>query len=164
MTDASGRALRFTPHDFRRIVGESPLDWFLATQCLPGETAEAHDHPDPGCHVGKFCGQPWCAGIALGCGRLVDRWRTADRRGHPGPKQPLAVAGRGALRRRGQATPVQRGEQDVTAAIPGEDPAGAVAPVRGRCEAQDQHARLLAAPARNRPAPVGLGPQRPAFG
>jgi hypothetical protein len=25
-------------HDFRRIVGESPLDWFLATQCLPGES------------------------------------------------------------------------------------------------------------------------------
>jgi glycosyltransferase involved in cell wall biosynthesis len=31
------------PHDFRRIVGESPLDWFLATQCLPGETWDPTD-------------------------------------------------------------------------------------------------------------------------
>ena len=31
------------PHDFRRIVGESPLDWFLATQCLPGETWDPSD-------------------------------------------------------------------------------------------------------------------------
>jgi hypothetical protein len=30
-------------HDFRPIVGESPLDWFLATQCLPGETWDPTD-------------------------------------------------------------------------------------------------------------------------
>ena len=30
-------------HDFRPIVGESPLDWFLATQCLPGETWDPSD-------------------------------------------------------------------------------------------------------------------------
>jgi glycosyltransferase involved in cell wall biosynthesis len=27
--------------DFRQVIGETPAEWFLATQCLPGETWEA---------------------------------------------------------------------------------------------------------------------------
>jgi glycosyltransferase involved in cell wall biosynthesis len=38
------RALRAEPKrcsDFRCVVGESPANWFLATQCLPGESFDA---------------------------------------------------------------------------------------------------------------------------
>jgi glycosyltransferase involved in cell wall biosynthesis len=30
-------------HDFRGVVGDTPLDWFLATQCLPGESLRLSD-------------------------------------------------------------------------------------------------------------------------
>jgi len=33
--------------DFRRVVGECPADWFLKTQCLPGETWDASGAETP---------------------------------------------------------------------------------------------------------------------
>jgi glycosyltransferase involved in cell wall biosynthesis len=32
------------PCDFRRAIGSTPAEWFLATQCLPGETWDASEH------------------------------------------------------------------------------------------------------------------------
>src|SRR5262245_63634752 len=49
---------------------------------------------------------------------------------------------------------VQRLVQPVTAAVAGEDTAGAVAAVRGRRQADDQEPRPRVAEARHRPAPV----------
>ncbi len=56
------------------------------------------------------------------------------------------------------------GEQEVPAAVAGEDAAGAVPAVRGRGQAEDQHARALVAPAGHRAAPVALAGERPAPG
>jgi glycosyltransferase involved in cell wall biosynthesis len=35
------------PCDFRRAIGGTPAEWFLATQCLPGETWRAAEHAAP---------------------------------------------------------------------------------------------------------------------
>ena len=59
------------------------------------------------------------------------------------------------VRLRGQADPVQAREQPVAGAVAGEDPAGAVAAVRGRREADDQHPRR-----RRRPSRGSAGPSR----
>ena len=47
-------------------------------------------------------------------------------------------------------------EQPVARAVTGEDPAGAIAAVRRRGQAEQQDPCLLVTPARNRPAPVPL--------
>ena len=57
---------------------------------------------------------------------------------------------------------MKRGEQPVTRAVTGEDPAGAVAAVCCRGEADDQDPRFGVTPAGDRPAPVRLpGVRRP---
>ena len=111
----------------------------------------------------EFLGQPGLAGVPLGHRRLVGGRCAAHRGHHPGVQQPLPVAGRRAVRLGGQPAPVQGREQHVTAAVPGEDPAGPVAAVRRGRQAKDEDARLIAAPARDGPAPVRLGGMRPAL-
>ena len=63
----------------------------------------------------------------------------------------------------GQTDPVQRREQPVAGAVAGEDPAGPVAAVGRRRQPDDEHPRLGAPPAGDRPAPVGLVGERPAL-
>src|SRR4029450_10503266 len=60
------------------------------------------------------------------------------------------------------AEPVQRREQPVAAAVSGEDAAGPVAAVRGRCEANDEQTRTRIAPTGDRTAPVRLIGERAA--
>ena len=58
--------------------------------------------------------------------------------------------------------PVQRGEQPVAAAVPGEDPAGAVAAVRRRGQPDQQDPGVRRTPRGHRPSPVQLsGVRRP---
>ena len=72
--------------------------------------------------------------------------------------QLLARRRRGCRRRLvGQPGPVQRGEEPVAAAVAGEDPAGAVAAVRGRRQPDDGDPRRRPAPAR---APAGPSTSR----
>ena len=54
----------------------------------------------------------------------------------------------------------QRGEDPVAAAVAGEHPAGAVAPVRGRRQPDDGDPRVGRAEAGHRPAPVVLVAER----
>src|SRR5207237_790926 len=55
---------------------------------------------------------------------------------------------------------VHRGEEEVAAAVAGEDAAGAVRAVGGRGEAEDEDARRRVAEARDRAAPVLLVGER----
>src|SRR5262249_36939526 len=73
--------------------------------------------------------------------------------------QPLPVARGHAGRLRGKTAPEQRGEQEVAAPVPGEDPPGPVAAVRGRSQTDDEDAGLAVAPAGDRPPPVRLRPE-----
>src|SRR5690606_1988011 len=123
---------------------------------LPGEAAERDHDPDVRRHQRDLTGQPREAGGLLLHQRLVRRGRAAHRRHHPGADQLLAVAGVRAGRLGGQAGAVERGEQPVAAAVAGEDPAGAVAAVRGGGQADDEHARVLVAPPGDGTPPVRL--------
>src|SRR6266705_1912121 len=66
---------------------------------------------------------------------------------HSHPEQPLPIPGSDAGRLDRKAAAPEGGEQDVAAAIPGEDPPGAVPAVRGRRQADDEHRGLLRTPA-----------------
>ena len=66
------------------------------------------------------------------------------------------VAGIEALRLRGNAGPVEGGEEEVAAPVAGEHPAGAVRAVGGRREAEDQAVGVVIAEVRHGAAPIGL--------
>ena len=97
------------------------------------------------------------AGVALGDGGLVGGRGAADGRHHPGPDQPLAVAGVRGGRLGGEPDPVQAGEEPVARAVAGEDPAGAVAAVGRRRQADDQDARASGRPSRRWAGPSRAG-------
>src|SRR3984957_2749044 len=131
---------------------------------VPCEPAEADDHPQERRHHPQLGREPGEAPVAFRWRRLVF-WRRAAAHGRPPrPDQPLAIPGRDAVRPGGEAAPVERGENEVAAAITGEHPAGPVATVRSRRQADDENGRLLISPAGNRPAPVPLVPERLAPG
>ena len=108
--------------------------------------------------------QPRRAGVPLGRRRRVARWGAADGREHPGVREYQAVVAGHAGRLVGEAGPVQRGEQDVAGAVPGEDAPGAVAAVRGRRQPEDPDCRAGRSETRYRPAPVLLVAERCAPG
>ena len=124
--------------------------------------AEADDHADVGADVELGAG-PGQAGVAL-AGRADGSAaaRTARRRRSTG-RAAAARRRRGADDgRAGEAGAVQRGEEEVARPVAGEHPAGAVRAVGGRRQAEQQHARVRVAEARQRAAPVGLaGEGRP---
>ncbi len=127
-----------------------------AQRRVPAVGAQAHDHAQGPLHERYLTLQPGRAGVALGHGRLVVRGCAPDRRGHARLDEPLAISGMVGGRQCGQADAVQRGEQPVAGAVPGEDSPGAVAAVGRRREADDEHTRGGRAPARDRAPPVGL--------
>jgi dTDP-glucose 4,6-dehydratase len=133
-------------------------------QRLPREPAQADDHPERPGDRRQLGAEPRDAGVALVRRRLVGGRRAAHHRRHPRAEQPLAVPGGDAVGLGGQPAPVERAEDEVAAAITGEHPAGPVAAVGGRGQADDEQERPLVAPARNRPAPVALVPERLALG
>src|SRR5258708_254492 len=108
--------------------------------------------------------------------------QTPPRRNPPGPPwpppppPPAPPPGRGPGRRcgppprrrvcppRGQPAPVQRGEQEVTAAVAGEDPPGPVTTMRGGREAHDEYPGCRVTPAGDRAPPVSLIPEGLAAG
>ena len=100
---------------------------------------------------------PGQAGVALVGRRRVRRRRAAH--GGADPQRRAAAARRRAWRETGWlAKPVRcsAANEEVARAVAGEHPAGAVGAVRGRRQAEQQHARVRVAEARQRAAPVGL--------
>jgi hypothetical protein len=77
--------------------------------------------------------------------------------------EPQAVVARPRHGLVGEPGAVHRGEEPVARAVAGKDPAGAVAAVRRRREAEDQDARRGVAEARHGPAPVLLVSERGAL-
>src|SRR5215472_9728746 len=130
---------------------------------LPGEPAQADDNPDRRGHPRELRREPGGAGVTFGDRRLVRGRCAPDRGDHSRPDQPLAVAGPDRRRLGGKPAPVQRREQDITAAITREDPAGPVATVGGGRKAGDQHRGPLVAPAGDGTAPVPLPARRGPF-
>ena len=108
--------------------------------------------------------QPRRARVPLRGLRLVVRWRAADGGHHPGVHQALAVPGRHAGRLHREPAPVQRREQEVAAAVAGENPAGTVPAVGRGGQADDQQAGPLRSPAGDGAAPVTLVAERAAAG
>src|SRR5579875_1031196 len=125
-------------------------------QGLPGEPAEADDHAQARRDHPQFRGEPRRAGVPFRGGGLVVRRRAADRRDHPRAGQPLAVPGGYARLPGRQPATVQRREQEVAAAVAGEDAPGPVPAVRGGRQADDEDRRRRVAPAGDRPPPVPL--------
>ena len=124
-----------------------------AQRRLPRERAEADHHARRPDEL-ELALQPRRAALALLRQRLVRRRRAADRGGDPAVAQRQAVVAVLGGRLVGEAGAVQRGEQEVARAVAGEDAAGAVGAVRGRRQAEDQHARRRVAEAGDRAAPV----------
>ena len=131
---------------------------------LPGESAEADDDPHGRSHHSQLRAQPGDARVPFLRRRLVFRRRAAHYGGHPRADQPLAVAGGDAVGPGGEAAAVERGEDEVAAAVAGEDPPGPVAAVRGRRQADDENGRFRVSPAGDGTAPVLLGPEGLAAG
>ena len=119
-----------------------------------GEPAEGDDHPR------RRAGQP-PLGIQPGrTRRPLVRLRRVARRGashrghHPNSFEHQAVRAVGSGRLIGQAIAIQRSEQEVTGAVPGEDAAGAVGAVRRGREAEHPHRRTHRTESGGRTAPV----------
>src|SRR5580704_12878689 len=132
-------------------------------QRLPGVPAQADDDAKRSAPQADLRGQPGCAGVALGHGGLVGRRGAPDRGPDPGVQQALAVPRPDAVRLGRQAAAMKRGEQHVSAPVPGEDPPGPVPAVGGRRQAHDQDARVLVTPAGDRAPPVRFVAVRPAL-
>ncbi len=122
---------------------------------LPGHLPQRqHDHRPA--QQGQLAVEIRRARRALRRGRLVGRRRAVHGRGDVGAGQPQAVVPRRAGRLRGEARPVEGGEEPVTGPVPGEHPPGAVGAVRGGRQ-PDQHQRCLrVAEARDAATPVHL--------
>src|SRR5215472_12727850 len=158
-------------HDLDPVTECGPTRWNgaadphqLTPRRLPGEMAKADDGLDVRRHQIDFSSQPRLAGVALGdCGFVLRRC-TPDGGHHPDSEEPLTVVGGDARPASGQPATPQRLEQEVAAAIAGEDPAGPVAAVGCGREPDDHHGGPLVAPAGNRAAPVLLAGERTALG
>ena len=133
---------------------------------LPGESAQAYDDPQVSGYQAEFGRKPWRARVPFGGFRLVVRRGAADRGHHPGAQQALPIAHGHTGRLRRPAAPVERGEQELPAAVAGEDPAGAVPAVRCSREPHDQQRgagptpNRKGGPSRARPGTNG-GARRP---
>ena len=110
----------------------------VAEGLVPGEGAEGDDHAQV--EQGELGGQPGGAGVALDGERLVVGWGALDRGSDVAGGQGEAVVARDRGRLVGEAGAVEAGEQPVAGPVAGEDPAGAVAAVGGRGEAEDEQA------------------------
>src|SRR4029453_4802770 len=88
--------------------------------------------------------------------RLVGGRRAATDRRHERVAQLEAVAAADRSRLVRKAGGVQRLEEEIAAAVAGEQPAGAVAAVRGRSEADDPQASAAVAEPGQRAAPIFL--------
>src|SRR5262249_37481309 len=156
--------LRTVPERRARHRDVMPSPRELAPGGLPGEMSQADDRPQARSHLRELGRQPRFAGVALQYRGLVLRRRAPPRGRHSHAKQALHVACRDASRLRGQPAPPERCEQDVAAAIAGEDAAGSVPTVRRGRKSDDQHAWLIVAPARHRAAPIRFGREGPSPG
>ena len=121
----------------------------------PGEGAEADDDAEP-LEQRELGAQPGGAGVALLRQRLVGRRRAAHGGGDEAVAQHQAVAAPARDRPVRVAGAMERREQEIAGAVPGEHAARAVGAVRGRRQAEQQHARRGVAEAAHRAAPVGL--------
>src|SRR5829696_1898146 len=126
----------------------------VAEGLVPGEGAEGDDHPEV--EQGELGGQPGGAVVALGGERLVVGRGALDRGGDVAAGEGEAVAAGDRGRLVGEAGAVEAGEQPVAGAVAGEDPAGAVAAVGGRGQAQHEQAGRRVAEAGDGAAPVLL--------
>src|SRR5215467_3513638 len=108
-----------------RIRHADPARAQLTPDRLPGEMTEAHDGGNARGDQVEFGCQPRLARVPLLHAWLIAGRRAPDGGQHPDSEQALAISGRHAGRLRRQATPPQRSEQHITAAITGEDPASA---------------------------------------
>ena len=104
-------------------------------------------------HLGGEVGQ---AGVPLGRGRLVGGRSAPDDGGDVAVAQRQPVVRRHARRLVGVAGPVQGGEQPVARPVAGEHATGAVPPVGGRRQPDDQQAGGRVAEAGDRTSPVVL--------
>ncbi len=121
---------------------------------VPGEGPEADD--DAGFQQCQFVGCVGETGIAFLGGGLVQRGGAADGGGDPGSREPQSVifAPRyGTVR---EVRPVERGEEEVSGAVAGEEAARAVRPVRGGSEAEYDDRRVRVSEAGDGAAPVSL--------
>src|SRR5215207_7431816 len=126
----------------------------VAEGLVPGEGAEGDDHVDV--EQGELGGQPGGAVVALGGERLVVGRGALDRGGDVAAGEGEAVAAGDRGRLVGEAGAVEAGEQPVAGAVAGEDPAGAVAAVGGRGQAQHEQAGRRVAEAGDGAPPVLL--------
>jgi 2-keto-3-deoxy-L-fuconate dehydrogenase len=85
---------------------------------------------------------------------LVVRRRAVGSCGNPCVAQLEPVAGRPALRLRGQARPIERSIQEVPRPVPRKHPSRAIGPVGCRSEAENQQPRGRIAEGRHRLTPV----------
>src|SRR5262245_49455144 len=139
---------RFRPRD-PALRGERAED------AVPRERAET-EHDADAIELIQLADQEGEAAIALlGRGPVAGRRAPVHRR-HVGPPEPEPVVARDRGRLVREVRPMQRREQDVTAAIAREDAPRAVPAVRGGCEPDDQDPRAGVAETRHGPAPVLL--------
>ena len=85
--------------------------------------------------------------------------RAASGRGNEGSVELEPVAPPDGLRLVCQARLEERPEEEVARLVPREDPPGAIAPVRGRREPDDEDPRVWIAERRQRTRPVALAPE-----
>ena len=122
---------------------------------VPREGPERHDRAEL-CQRFELSHQERQASIALVGRRLVPRRRAAVDGGDIGTPQREPVVTSHGCRLVREAAPMHRREQEVAAAIAGEDPSGAVTTVRRRSETDDRDGCSGIPETRDRSAPVRL--------
>ena len=122
---------------------------------IPGNLPETDDNPDPR-QERELLREVRGTFADLGGCRLV-AWRSAANDcADPHAPQTEAIADVGGVWLIGETGIMQDGIKKITRAVPGKDPAGAVATVSTGREAEGQDAGARVAEARNGPGPVGL--------
>jgi len=138
-------------------VGEPGLrpDRVEAQSGVPSEGAETDENP-PVREQFELAGGVGETGVTFGGGRSVLRRGAADGSGDPEPREAKPIvrsSGDGCVR---EAGAVERAEEEIPGAVAGEVAAGAVRPVCGRSQAEDDHAGFGVPKPRDRATPVLL--------
>jgi len=121
----------------------------------PGDGAEGEDDAHVGEERQLVVEEVGAAGDLVGARRVVGR-SAADGGDDVSVRERQAVVARGARGLAGEAGAMERGEEEVARAIPGEDTPGAVRAVRGGRETENRDPRPRVAEPGDRSPPVPL--------
>src|SRR4051794_1072720 len=127
-----------------------------AQRRIPADGAKRDDHPQVGQQL-HLADEVWPARRLLLRRGLVRGWRATDGGRDPRPGQAEAVVGAPADRPVAEALGVERAPQELARLVAREHAPGPVAPVRRRCEADEEDPRIGRPVARDGSRPVRLG-------